>query len=63
MVGFYCNRSIHEGSHHSPFKESYGFQPATPTDKVLPLIGAPSHDVDDRLTDIANAFVTLCENF
>ena len=53
MVEFYYNRSINASSKHSPFKVTYGFQPATPADGLLPLTGAPV-PVADRLTKLAN---------
>jgi hypothetical protein len=53
MVEFYYNCTINESSKHSPFEVSYGFQPATPADRLLPLSGAPA-PVADRLTELAN---------
>jgi hypothetical protein len=53
MVEFYYNCSINESSKHSPFEVTYGFQPATHADRLLPLIGAPPL-VADRLTEMAN---------
>ncbi len=53
MVEFYYGCYINESSKHSPFEVSYGFQLATPADRLLPLIGAPT-SVADRLTDLAN---------
>ncbi len=64
MVEFYYNCSINEASKHSPFEVSYGFQPATPTDRLLPLTGAPAH-VADRIsesasfTDVVRELLTL----
>ncbi len=49
MIELYYNCSTNESSKHSPFKASYGFQPATPVDRLLPLTGAPA-PVADRLT-------------
>jgi hypothetical protein len=53
MVEFYYNCSINESSKHSPFEVSYGFQPATPADRLLPLTGAPAFAAY-RLTDLAS---------
>jgi hypothetical protein len=53
MVEFYYNCAINEASKHSPFEVSYGFQPSTPADRLLPLTGAPA-PVADRLTELAN---------
>ncbi len=53
MVEFYYNCSINESSKHSPFEISYGFQPATPADRLLPLTGAPA-SAANRLTDLAS---------
>ena len=53
MVEFYYNCSINEASKHSPFEVTYGFQPATPADRLLPLTGAPA-SVADRLTDLVS---------
>jgi transposase InsO family protein len=53
MVELYYNCSINESSKHPPFQVSYGFQPATPTNRLLPLTGAPAL-VADRLTELAN---------
>ena len=47
------NCSTNETSKHSPFKVSYGFQPATPTDRLLPLTRALAR-VADRLTELAS---------
>ena len=40
MVEFYYHCSINESSKHSPFGVSYGFQSATPADRLIPLTGA-----------------------
>jgi len=53
MVEFYYNCSINEASKYSPFEASYGFQPATPVDKLLPLNGALAH-VAKHLTKMAS---------
>jgi hypothetical protein len=53
MVEFYYNCSINASSKHSPFEVTYGFQPATRADRLLPLTGAPAPDAD-RLTELAN---------
>jgi hypothetical protein len=53
MVEFYYNCAIKESSKHSPFEVTYGFQPSTPVDRLLPLTGAPA-PVADRLTKLAN---------
>jgi hypothetical protein len=53
MVTFYYNCSINEASKHSPFEVSYGFQPTTIFDRLLPLTGAPTL-VADRLTKLAS---------
>jgi hypothetical protein len=53
MVKFYYYFSINESSKHSPFEVSYGFQPATPGDRLLPLADATAFVVD-RLTELAN---------
>ena len=53
MVEFYYNCSINESSKHSPFEVYYGFQPATPADRLLPRTGAPT-SAADRLTDLAS---------
>ena len=53
MVELYYSYSINESSKHSPFKVTYGFQPSTPTDRLLPLTGAPA-PFADRLTELAN---------
>ena len=49
MVEFYYKCSVNEASKHSPFEVSYGFQPSTLADRLLPLTGA-STLVLDRLT-------------
>jgi len=53
MVEFYYNCSINESSKHSLFKVSYGFQPTTPADRLLPQTGAPAF-VANRLTHLAS---------
>jgi len=53
MVEFYHNCSINEASKHSPFEVSYGFQPTTHVDRLLPLTGAPAHVVD-RLAELTS---------
>ena len=53
MIEFYYNCSTNESSKHSPFENSYGFRPATPADRLLPLTGAPA-PVADRLTELAS---------
>jgi hypothetical protein len=53
MVEFYYNCSINEAASHSPFEVMYGYQPSTPADRLLPLVGA-SADAADRLTLIAD---------
>jgi hypothetical protein len=53
MVEFYYNCTINESSKHSPFEVTYGFQPSTHVDRLLPLTGAPASDVD-RVTELAN---------
>ena len=53
MVEFYYNCSINEASKHSPFEVSYGFQPTTPANRLLPLSGAPAPIVE-RLTELAS---------
>ena len=53
MVEFNCNCSINEAASHSPFEVMYGYQPSTPADRLLPLVGA-SADAADRLTLIAD---------
>ena len=53
MVEFYYNCYINESTTFSPFETTYGFQPSTPADRLLPLTGAPA-DAADRLSDIAD---------
>ena len=53
MVEFYYNCSMNESSKHSPFEVTYGFQPSTHADRLLPLTGSLAH-VADRLTDLAS---------
>jgi hypothetical protein len=53
MVEFYYNCTINESSKYSPFEVAYDFQPSTPSDRLLPLTGAPAPDAD-RLTELAN---------
>jgi hypothetical protein len=53
MFEFYYNRSINEGTTHSPFEVMYGYQPSTPRDRLLPLTGVTT-DAFDRSTSIAN---------
>ncbi len=48
MVEIYYNCAINEALKHSPFEVSYGFQPATLADRLLPLSGAPALVVDQR---------------
>ena len=36
---------------HSPFESSYGFQPAAPVDRMMPLVGADSV-ADERLKQL-----------
>jgi hypothetical protein len=52
MVEFYYNCSTNEAAKHSPFEVMYGFQPSTPADRLLPLMGATA-DAADRLTQIS----------
>ncbi len=60
MIKLYYNCSINEGSTHSPFEVSYGFQPTTLADRLLSLIGAPAH-VADRLTEFTSVRGVGCE--
>ena len=53
MIKFYYNCSIDEASMHSPFEVSYGFQPTTFANRLLPLAGAPAPIVE-RLTELAS---------
>jgi hypothetical protein len=53
MVEFYYNRSINEATTHSPFEVMYGYQPSTPADRLLSMVGATT-DAADRLTLIAD---------
>ena len=53
MVEFYYKCTINESSKHTTYEVIYGFQPATPADRLLPLTGAPAF-VADRLTELAN---------
>ncbi len=53
MIEFYYNCATNESYKHSPFKASYGFQQATPVDRLLPLTGAPA-PVANRLTELAS---------
>jgi hypothetical protein len=53
MDEFYYNCSLTEFSKHSPFEESYGFQPVTLADRLLPLIVAPALFADS-LTKLAS---------
>ena len=48
MVEFYYNCSINEVTTHSPFEVMHGYQPSTPSDRLLPLAGATT-DAPDRL--------------
>ena len=52
IAEFYYNYSINEATTHSPFKGVYGYQPSTPADRLLPIVGATT-DAADRLTLIA----------
>ena len=51
MVEFYYNCSIDEATSHSPFEIMYGFQPSTPAEIHLPLVGATA-EAAGRLTTI-----------
>ena len=52
MVEFYYNFSINnEATQHSLFEVMYGFQPSTPTNRLLPLAGATAV-ATERLTNI-----------
>ena len=53
MVEFYHNCSLNEATKHSPFKVSYGFQPKTLVDRLVPLTCALPL-VADRLTKSAS---------
>ncbi len=53
MVEFYYNRSINEATTHLPFEVVYGYQPSTPSDRLLPMAGDTA-DGADRLTLIAH---------
>jgi len=52
MVEFYYSCSINEATTHSPFEVMYGYQPSTPADRLVLMVGATT-DADDRLTLIA----------
>jgi hypothetical protein len=52
MVEFYYNCSTNEAAKHSPFEVMSCFQPSTPADQLLPLMGATT-DATDRLTQIS----------
>jgi hypothetical protein len=60
MVEFYYNCFINEASRHSPFEVSYGFQPATHVDRLLPLTDAPAR-VAERLAELASVRDIVCE--
>ncbi len=53
MVEFFYNCSTNEVARHSPFEVMYGYQPSTPTDRLLPLTGDTA-DAADRLTNIVD---------
>ena len=53
MVEFYYNCSINEASKNSPFEVSYGFQPTTLANILLPLTGTPA-PAYERLTNLAS---------
>jgi hypothetical protein len=47
MAEFYYNCSINEANTHSPFEVMYGYQPSTPADHLLPMVGATADATDD----------------
>jgi hypothetical protein len=53
MVELYYNCSINEATNHSPFEATYGYQPSTPVDRLLSMVGATA-DAVDRLRLIAD---------
>ena len=64
MVKCYYNCSINEASKHSPFEVSYGFQPTTLADRLLPLTGALAHIVErlaglGSVRDVVRELLTL----
>jgi hypothetical protein len=64
MVEFYYNCTINESSKHSPFEVSYGFQPSTHADGLLPLTGAPALAADrlskfTHFREVVREFLTL----
>ena len=53
MVEFYYSCSLNEATTLSTFEVMYGYQPSTPANHLLPMIGATA-DATGRLTLIAN---------
>jgi hypothetical protein len=51
MAEFYYNCTINESSKPSTFEVTYGFQPSTLVDRLLPLTGAPAL-VADHLIEL-----------
>ncbi len=62
MLEFYFNCYINETSKHSPFEVTYGFQPASHDDRLLPLTGAPVA-IAHRLNELANVREVVREFF
>ncbi len=60
MDEFYYNCSINEAAIHSPYEVMYGYQPSSPTDKILPIAGATA-DAADRLIVLANLRVVITQ--
>jgi len=64
MVELFYNCSINGATTHSPFEVIYGYQPFTPTDRLLPMVGATAYAAY-RLTlfvdirDVANQILKL----
>ena len=53
MVEFYYICSITKATNQSPFEVVYGYQPSTPVDRLLPMVGATA-DAANRLTMITD---------
>jgi len=53
MVEFYYNCYFNEATTHSSFEVMYGYQPSTPVDRLLSMVGA-TIDATDRLTLIVD---------
>ena len=46
LVEFCYNSAVNEAARHSPFEASYGFQPSTPADRLLPVDDVPASSVN-----------------